>query len=407
MIRARERFAYAAGDVGFNFVWYSTELFLLYFYVRVLGLPPRFAAAVFLAASVIDLFADPLIGTLVDRTRRIGFRHWVMLGGGAASMLLVACFSAAPVGGAALEGYALAMHVAMRVAYSFGNIPYAALTARLSNRPVDHLRLTSARMQGAALGGLAAAGLYAALPQVDGRADFSTGTLILAAVAVPLFAATALGVTERHGAPASAPRPPAGALVRLLAGSAPVRRLLAAIFTMGIAISALLASLLFLFERMGRPDAGHLAALLPPVALFATSPLWAKLGARAGPVCALRLSAALAAASPAALLAVGGPPVPVAVLLVALAVAGGAGMSVLFWSLVPAVVAELERDGRGVDLAGAVYGLATTARKLAQGAAPLVATAGSEHGATIAGPALAAVAALAVALLYPPRVLAS
>lgn len=404
MIPRRERIAYAAGDVGFSFVWYSTEFYLLYFYVRVLGIPPTAAAGVFLLASLVDLAADPLIGAFVDRTGgRIAMRRWVLIGGAGASALLVVCFTPPPLPGGAIAVYAAGAHVALRLAYSLGNIPYAALTSRMSNRRVDHLALTTLRMQGAAIGGLIAAALFALLPRVGGQADFATGALGLAALAVPLFAATAMGVTERRPvrprADAVGSRPPLGSLLT----SAPLRRLLVAVLLMGTSISALLASLLFLFESMGALRAGYLAALLPPATLLVASPIWARIGEAAGAVGTLVGAAALAAGALALLPFAEGA--AVGTLAIATAVTCGAGMSVLFWSLAPGVIAELERDDPGHAYAGSVYGLATTARKLAQGAAPFLVLADPRGSvaAVVAGLLAAAAAALLGVLLYPPR----
>ena len=72
MIGTRERLSFAAGDLGFNFVWQSIELYLLYFYVRVIGLSPEAASAIFLAGALIDWLIDPLIGVLVDRAASRG-----------------------------------------------------------------------------------------------------------------------------------------------------------------------------------------------------------------------------------------------------------------------------------------------------------------------------------------------
>jgi glycoside/pentoside/hexuronide:cation symporter, GPH family len=59
-------------------------------------------------------------------------------------------------------------------------------------------------------------------------------------------------------------------------------------------------------------------------------------------------------------------------MLVALSIVAGAGLSIMFWSLVPAAVADCEAAAPGADYAGRVYALANIARKLAQAIAPAV-----------------------------------
>ncbi|MEH6663183.1 MAG: MFS transporter, partial [Parasphingorhabdus sp.] len=60
MIKRRERLSYAAGDVGFNLIWQSIELYLLFFYIQVLQLPLGVAAGIFLIGAVIDWLVDPI-----------------------------------------------------------------------------------------------------------------------------------------------------------------------------------------------------------------------------------------------------------------------------------------------------------------------------------------------------------
>ena len=90
MIGRRERLSYAAGDLGFNFVWQSIELYLLYFYIRELGLSPGVASSIFLAGAAVDWIADPMIGALADRAApRIPMRMWVLVGGPAAALVRI------------------------------------------------------------------------------------------------------------------------------------------------------------------------------------------------------------------------------------------------------------------------------------------------------------------------------
>ncbi|MGB3805974.1 MAG: MFS transporter, partial [Erythrobacter sp.] len=140
------------GDTGFNFVWATIELYLLFYYVNIAGLSPGTAGAVFLAGAALDLCADPLIGVLIDRhAKRFSARFWVVAATPALGVALL--FTFIPRGNDALPAIILT-HLLLRLTYSLGNIPYAALTARLTSDPIAQLRLTATRMQGAAIGGL-------------------------------------------------------------------------------------------------------------------------------------------------------------------------------------------------------------------------------------------------------------
>ena len=126
MIARSVRVSFAAGDLGFNFIWQSIEL-----YRRT----PRFrvrpelatASAIFLAGALIDFLVDPLVGIIVDRAAsRVGMRSWVVIGGSAASVALIVAFAQPQLAALPAAAYALAAHLVLRIAYSIGNIPYGA-----------------------------------------------------------------------------------------------------------------------------------------------------------------------------------------------------------------------------------------------------------------------------------------
>lgn len=411
MIGRGERWSYAAGDVGFNFVWQSVELYLLFYYIRFLRIAPEVASAIFLVGAAVDWMIDPLVGTLIDRAApRIPLRLWVLAGGPLSTLLLAFAFVPLPVVPALVPAFALATYLALRAAYGVGNIPYGALTARISPAPQDHLALTSARMQGAAIGGLVAALIYALLPTTGAGVDFRLGALLLAALALPAFLATYWGVRER----VTAPRQPAGATLGgpwqtarvtlgLLRRSSALRRLLATILAAGLAITVINKSLLFLFEEIGALRLGYYVALAPAASLLLTTPVWASLGARLGRSHTLLLAALLNVAATALALSTSGA--FALIVLTCAAIVAGCGMSVMFWSLVPAAVADCECEIASMGCAGRIYALANIARKLAQALAPTVIAltlVGTERS-TLTGMMACAVAALAVIMFYRPR----
>lgn len=411
MIARRERIAFAAGDLGFNFVWQSIELYLLFFYISVLGLTPGAAATVFLAGALTDWFADPLIGILIDRTSgRLSLRAWVVIGGPLASAALILAFAQPVLSGGWAIGYALAAHLLLRVCYSLGNIPYGALTARISFDPLDHVALTGARMQGAALGGLIAAAIYALLParSGSGSADFVLGAILLAVLAQPAFMTTYFGVRERVPAAHSSAGSPAaqfGEFIRLMRTSSAIRRLMATILAAGLSMTVIHKSILFLFQERGATDVGYTAALIPSLSLLFTVPLWVRLAARIGRVPTLLWGATLNLAAAVALALIGNSIVEVA-LAGTIAVIAGSGMSVMFWALVPDVIGVVETEHDGEACAARVYALAGIARKLAQALAPqfvTLALAISSGRSVANGFVIAALLTFAVIAIYRPR----
>jgi Na+/melibiose symporter-like transporter len=403
-----EKVAFAAGDTGFNFVWQTIELYLLFYYVSVLGIAPAQAAAIFLVGGLTDMIGDPLIGALVDKTReRISPRGWMLIAGPPLGLALAGTFLPPPLPGPWAIAFLAAMHVLLRVTYSLGNIPYAALTARITGDPAGQVRLTGVRMQGAAVGGLIAALVYLAFPLQRQLGGVPLGAIVLGLAAQPLFLLTWAGVRER-AAPSAAPvRSIAGqlkGLVTLLRGSPALRRLLCLIFVAGTACTILYKGLLFVFDRLDALGWGYGAALFPSIVLFCGAPVWTMLATRIGRVSALRLAslgyfvavagAYLFAASP--ILAAG---------LMAFAAFASVGMSVMFFALVPGVIEACERDLAAEGCAARVFGLANLARKLAQALAPqVIALSLLLPGRSVLGAmVITALAALGASLWSVPR----
>ncbi len=411
MIGRRERWSFAAGDLGFNFVWQSTELYLLFFYITVAGLSPKAAAAIFLIGTIVDWLADPAIGVLVDRlSNRVPVRLWVVLGGPLSGLALAFVFAQPVLAGTGRAGwtYAIVAHVLLRVSYSLGNIPYGALTSRISADPRDHVVLSGARMQGAALGGLIATGVYALLParSPGSDANFLLGAILLVILSQPAFFATYLGVKERVRGPITQARALAylSGFAGMIGGSAELRRLLAIVFAAGLSVTVVNKSILFLFQEAGQLRLGYAAALLPSLSLLLTAPLWAALAARIGRQRVLVLAAALNLIAGVALFV--SPTSALALLTgVTIAVVAGNGMSLMFWSLAPDVVDHIEHEEGAQACAARVFASVGISRKLAQALAPQFVTLGLllSAGPTVStGVLLVAVLTFVVIASYHP-----
>lgn len=403
----RERLAFAAGDTGFNFVWQTIELYLLFYYVRILELSPAEAAGIFLAGGIVDLAGDPLIGALVDRLRgRISARTWMLIAGPPLGLTLALAFLAPPFEGPGAVGFLAVTHVLMRLCYSLGNIPYATLTARITENPAEQVRLTATRMQGAALGGLLAAGIYNLLPLSKQWYGVPLGAIVLGLAAQPFFLITWAGVRERvvlTSDPVGIDRQFSGFSL-LLRKSGLLRRLLLLIFFAGLSTTVLHKGLLFVFDRLDAREWGYAATVVPSVALFAGAPIWAALARRDGRVKVLQFAALFH------LLAIGtawiaeSSPILIAG-LISLAIFASAGLSTMFWSLVPGVIEACEARIASEGCAARIYGLANLARKLGQAVAPLALTLplmlpGED---VLSGMAMAALFAMAAVLGLAPR----
>lgn len=415
MIRRRERLSYASGDLGFNLVWQSIELYLLFFYIQILHLPLGIAASIFLIGAAVDWLFDPIIGAVADRkAARYPMRLWVLLSGPLIAVALWLAFRSPPLEGFGLAIYATITHIGLRFAYGCGNIPYAVLTARITDDPSEQLKLTGLRMQGAALGGLTAATIYALVS--GGDTPFLIGALILGVLAQPCFLITWLGVKERVVPPPTSSVRPTQEIshyFRLIGKNSGLRRLLVTIVVAGLSTTVTAKAILFLFDRdLQNPQWGYWAALLPSAALLITTPLWVALSSRIGLVNTLISAVLLHVFALAALWIFFAQSLAIATVILAIAISATCGMSVMFWTMVPIAIRNLETAPDGTGCAARVYAISNVARKLGQALAPqfialsLALTGGSDAtlkgGAVLPGMILAAMICGITIILYRP-----
>jgi len=124
---------FAFGDFAFNLYWQSIMLFLLFYYTDALNLPIGIAATTYMVASVWDGIANFVAGVLVDR-RREGTHYGALLVGGA--LPLGICFTLTYLPPAVQGGWAIASilgaHLLFRTAYAGVNVPYLAMSARIT-----------------------------------------------------------------------------------------------------------------------------------------------------------------------------------------------------------------------------------------------------------------------------------
>ena len=120
------------------------EFFLIFYYAQVLGLAGSLAGAAVASAIIVDVIADPLIGSFSDSLRgRFGRRHTLMYLAILPTGIFVYLLFAAPSGlsQAELFSWLLINCIAVRIAGSFYAVPAAAVAAELSDNDRERASL--------------------------------------------------------------------------------------------------------------------------------------------------------------------------------------------------------------------------------------------------------------------------
>jgi Na+/melibiose symporter-like transporter len=352
----------------------AAYVYLPTFYARQFGLDLAAIGVILFVTRIADMISDPLVGALSDRwTTRWGRRRpWIALGVPLTAVSLA--FLMSPPG-AVGQGHLLFWALVLTLGWTFITVPLSAWGAELSDYYHQRSRVAAVRNAFGIVGTLAAI-LIAALPGLDPRVDQAMAMAWLGwavAVLLPLGVLFLLiAVPERRLAPAAATPWREG--LRVLAGNAPLRRLLLAGFVNAVA-NGLPGTLFLLFAahvvKMDAAQSGG-ALLFYFGAAFVSLPLWLRLSYRIGKHRAWTV-AMLAAALAFVTVLFAGP--GDFWLFVGMSVATGLalGGDLVFPAAIQADVVDADRAAGGAQRAGLILALNQMAAKLGLALAVLVA----------------------------------
>ena len=367
---------FAFGDFAFNLYWQSIMLFLLFYYTDALLLPIGVAATTYMIASIWDGVANFIAGILVDRNHD-SIRYGPLLIAGAVplSLAFVLAYSPPAWTGAAAVVSVFAAHLLFRSAYAAVNVPYLAMTARISADPADRAFVAGLRM----MFGTAAAVTVALCTVPVGR--WLTGSSLAqsyfgAACLFAVFGAVILvfvGATYREATHAD--RPQAGSVTATLQSLARNRAFVAlnaATMAMIVAMTVLSKSVLYYFKYLlNDPHAGELALASMGLVSGIAIPVWMFVGRRVG-LRALWLIAS--GAGMVGLLIFGTVQFSgegaMQLFLIGMQVVN-IGLNFVFWAMLPNTI-EYGEQATGVHVEGAVFGMAALLQRIAIGIATAI-----------------------------------
>ncbi|RYD54905.1 MAG: hypothetical protein EOP60_06835, partial [Sphingomonadales bacterium] len=138
---------FAFGDFAFNLYWQSIMLYLLFYYTEALNLPVATAAAIYTVASIWDGLANFVAGAIVDRREPgRGYGRVLMLGSLPLGIACVLTYLPPVTSGALGIACVVIGHLLFRAAYAAVNVPYLAMSARISVHSRDRAFVAGMRM---------------------------------------------------------------------------------------------------------------------------------------------------------------------------------------------------------------------------------------------------------------------
>jgi GPH family glycoside/pentoside/hexuronide:cation symporter len=390
---------FSSADFGFNLYWQSLTFFLFYFYTDVLGLPPGAAGALLLVGALWDGIAALAVGVWLQRVLR--YASLLRFGALPLGAAFVALYVALPLRGTAFLVSATLIHFLFRTLYVATNIPYSALTARITADSRDRGRIAALRM---AFG--AAAAVFAALATGQLAYDLAAGYGLTAALFAVIATALIVGVgatvheSVTPDMSDAAKSQPFRALTSLASNRAFVSLALAAAAAM-LAGSAVSGSVMFYFADVVRsPVEGPVTIAWMTGAGAASLALWTFLRDRFGTRALWLVLCLLAVAACVAFATIGGSGIwPARLFLIVMQVAL-TGFSFAFWAMLPDTV-EWGEWRTGCRIEGPVFGSAILIQRIATGSGSAllgVLLGGAQGGHDVAGVRMAMVVLPGIAI---------
>lgn len=280
---------WGVGSLGASTLHNGIAFLALFYLSQVLGLEPALAGSLILGAKVYDIFLDPLVGWLSDRTRsRWGRRRpWLLAGAFVSAASFVLLFNTPTPTGASQLAVALGALVLYATGYTLFGIPYLAMPAEMTDDYHERSRLMAVRTVCLTLGILAGGALAPALVAAFGGSagGYARMSGVVGAVILVTMLTTVASTRQARGTtPTTVSGPEAARAWRSALGNRPFVTLIVSKFCHLVGVAVSMSSLVFLVTSvLGRNEAAMGGFVLASAAgSILSMPLWLRVSRRAG-----------------------------------------------------------------------------------------------------------------------------
>lgn len=151
-----EKVGYGLGDTASNILYQAWNFFLMIFYTDVFGIDAKVAAFMFLITRLWDMFNDPIMGMIADRTNtRWGkFRPYLLWMAVPFGVLAFSMFITPDWNQNMKIVYAYVSYILATMAFTAVNIPYSSMMAVITPNPKERTTLSQYRFFFAFIGQL-------------------------------------------------------------------------------------------------------------------------------------------------------------------------------------------------------------------------------------------------------------
>ncbi|CAN0539711.1 unnamed protein product, partial [Laminaria digitata] len=187
-----EKLGYGVGDAASNFFFHTFNIFLLSYYVDVVGLTAAAVGTMFFVTKLFDAVTDVVMGAVADRTRsRWGrFRPYLLWAALPFGLVGYAMFATPDLSPGGRLIYAYVTYSLMMIIYTVINIPYSSLMSAMSPHSGERTTLSTYRFACAFFAQLMISGFVIPLKNLLGAGDEARGyqlTMAIFAIASTLL----------------------------------------------------------------------------------------------------------------------------------------------------------------------------------------------------------------------------
>jgi sugar (glycoside-pentoside-hexuronide) transporter len=187
------KLSYGLGEFSGGVVWSLVSSYLLFFYTDVFGLAGGVAAIILLIARVWDVFVDPILGLVMERTKsKHGrFRPYLLYGSVGLVLFNILTFYTPSFSDVGKIVYACVTYLLLGTFHSMVSVPYGALATVMTRDSVDRGKLNAFRAFFGQIGGILTGAAVMPLILFLGNGNDQNGyfyaSIVLSLISLPML----------------------------------------------------------------------------------------------------------------------------------------------------------------------------------------------------------------------------
>lgn len=156
-ISKSEMVAYGLGDMGSNFIFQISLVYLTIFYTDVFGISAAMVSVIFLVARVWDAINDPIMGSVIDKANLKGgkFKPYMIYGAIPLAIVNFLTFTTPDLSEVGKIIWAFSTYLSLGMIYTAVNCPYGAMSSSMTSDQKERTDLSAIRTIFALFGGIA------------------------------------------------------------------------------------------------------------------------------------------------------------------------------------------------------------------------------------------------------------